>query len=270
MNTTKDNLKHSSDYLNKKFSTFDILIEKIKGKNEISQIDEISQIQTLLKEIEIKIDLMNFDKHDLKSELDKNEWEKEIKEYKSKFRKCNETFNSLPIKKEIENTDPENIDESIEHNNLTIEEEYKRGTKILDADDKILGELIDIISKDGETIIVVKQNLDTQTGKLENIDPMFKEMEFSLERAGKKVKKMMIELSKDKIIICLIAIISIIILSIIIVSLCGGDKNNNNYNLPFDIFQSNKKNNNITTYEYSLCLVNKYYYTIIFLLLLFL
>ena len=114
-----------------------------------------------------------------------------------------------------------------------------------------------------------KKNLKIQDEQLNTVDPMFKEMEFSLKRAGKKVKNMMIKLSKDKIIICLIVIICIIILSIIIVSLSGGDKTNN-YNLPFDIFQSNNKNKNLTTYESSLCLFNKYYYTIIFLLLLIL
>ena len=259
-------LEDSSNFINKKFSKLDIELNNSKNK------DNISQIELILEEIENKLKSMKNDKNNL-NESDKNIWEGNIKELKSKYEEYKKQYEDITKNKKEENHDPENIEESIDHNKLTIEEEYKRGKKILDEDNRIIGELIDIVSKDGETCIIIRKNLEEQGLKIEGISPQLKEIDFSLNRAGKKVKSMMKELLKDNFIKCLIAVISIIILTIIIISLCKGNNKNNNNNLPLDIFSSNSKDNgnknNNTSYQCFLCLGNKFYY-ILFILLIFL
>lgn len=259
-------LKDSSDFINKNFSKLEILLNDTKNK------DTISQINLILEEIENKLKSMKNDKNNL-NESDKNLWAGNIKELKLKYEEYKKEYEDITKNKKEENTDPENIDESIDHNKLTIEEEYKRGKKILDEDNRIIGELIDIVSKDGETCIIISKNLEEQGKKIEDISPQLKEIDYSLNRAGKKVKSMMKELLKDNFIKCLIGIVSIIILTIIIVSLVKGkNSNDNSTNLPFDIFSSNSKNNNKsnnTSDERFLSLINNFYY-IFFILLIFL
>ena len=232
--------------------------------------DDFSKIEKTLKNISLKLETMKTQISFLKDE-NKKFWEKKRKEFSSKYEDFNEQFNNLKNQK-IENTDPENIERSFDHNRATVEEEYKRGKKILNEDNRILGELIDIVSKDGETLMIVKQKLKEQQDKLEMLP--FDEMQYSLKRAGAKIKNMMKMALSDNIAKCLIAVISIIILTIIIVSFLEGKKDNN-YNLPFDIFSSNKNainidNNTTSSYSYSFCLVNKFYITIFIIVLLIL
>lgn len=248
-NISNDNLEKTSKEIEKIFTKFD---EKIKDKNDIS---DISQIASLLETINEKIKLMDCEKDTLK-EFNKNQWDEKIKKIKKKYKECETTYKELERKKD----EKENKEDP-----LTIEEAYKRGTNILDEDDKIIGQLIDIVSKDGVTCMIVKENLKLQIGELGKVKPMLKEMDFSLKRAGKKIKRMMIELSKDKIIICFIVLIAIIILAIIITSLFGGNKN---YNNPVDIFWSNNNKNSTTAYNFSLGLFNKDFYMILFIFLL--
>ena len=251
-----------------------LLLELEKNFNIINdKNNDFSQIENKLEEIDLKLKSMNiFIDYYLKEEINKNLWKTKIKELKSKYYDFQKKFENLPNNQIIENKEPENIDMPFDHNNATIEEEYKRGKKILKEDERILGELIDIVSKDGKTLIIVKQNLKEQKEKLDMLP--FDEMEYSLKRAGVKIKNLMKLALQDNITKCLIAVISIIIITIIIISLCK-DKKDNNYNLPFDIFSSNKnginRDNNITSSDaYSFCLVNKIYYTILIIVLLFL
>ena len=258
-------LKDYDKNINELLSNLDNKFNKIKDKSD----KDLSQIKNLLKNIETNLGVMEGQILLLKEEFNKTSWTKKRKDLLSKYKDLNGKFVNLKNQEKEENTDPENIDRPFDHNKATVIEEYKRGKKILAEDNRILGELIDIVSKDGETLVVVKQKLKEQRNQLEMLP--FEEMEFSLKRAGTKIKKMMKMALKDRIAKCLIAVISIIILTIIIVSLCK-DKKDNNYNLPLDIFSSNKNginnNNDTSSYEYSFCLVNKFYYTILIIILL--
>ena len=230
---TKINLEDSYNKINEYFNELE---KYLKNKNE-----HTSQISLLLEQIKNKIDIMDQDKNDL-NEYDKSIWKKKIKEIKSKYE--NYLKNEELIKnKDDDIIDPSNIEESIDHNKLTIEEEYKRGTKILDKDEKILGELIDIVQKDNQTLMVVRENLENQAGEIDKIDPNLKEMEFSLKRAGLKIRDIGIYLAQDKLKKFLFIFIVLMIIIIIIVSACGG-KEKKNFNLPFDIFSTNNKDNN--------------------------
>ena len=89
----------------------------------------------------------------------------------------------------------------------------------------------------------VNIELNNQKEKMATIDKDLKEIEFSVDRARKKITNMFKIYASDKCVICLIVVILIIIVTIILVSAFGGD-NKNNFNVPHDIFNTN---NNATT-----------------------
>ena len=256
---TINNLKDKSVEINKRFSKLE---EKFKKS------DDITSIKKILDEIEIRIDTMESDKNSLNDENKKDLWKKNISKIKSKYELYKKKYENMEaFEKEEKDNDPENIDD----NNLTIEGAMKRGNQILDKDDKILGELVDIITTDNKTLMVIKNDLTEQQKKLELIDPELKEINFSLKRAKKKVTEMSRQLSKDKFIICLIVLIVIIIITIIIASACGKNKDNNKSNLPLDIFSTNtnKNNNNLNNKSSSGYLSTSSYIINIFILLSF-
>ena len=107
------------------------------------------------------------------TENKKDLWKKNISKIKSKYELYKKKYENMEaFEKEEKDNDPENIDD----NNLTIEGAMKRGNQILDKDDKILGELVDIITTDNKTLMVIKNDLTEQQKKLELIDPELKEM----------------------------------------------------------------------------------------------
>lgn len=266
-NDTNKFLEGEAAKINKLLTELDSEFNDIGNKD-----DDFSQIEIKLKDIDIKLQSMMIQKDDLKEEININFWGNKREELKSKYKDFIKKYENLTKNKKKENKDPENIDISFDHTKATIEEEYKRGKKILKEDDKILGDLIDIVSKDGKTLMIVKQKLRDQKEQLDMLP--FDEMEYSLKRTGVKIRNMMKMALQDNIAKCLIFVISITILTIIIVSFCK-EKKDNNYNLPFDIFSSNKnginKDNNTTSSDaYSFCLANKFYYTILIIVILFL
>ncbi len=118
-----------------------------------------------------------------------------------------------------------------------------RGDAIVKEDDKIISGMVKTVHGDVQTMKEANANLNVQIEKLDNVDSDLKEMEYSVDRARKKITSMFKLYASDKCITCLIVVILIIIVTIIIVSACGGD-NKNNFNVPHDIFNTN---NNITT-----------------------
>jgi len=67
-------------------------------------------------------------------------------------------------------------------------------------------------------------------------------MDYSLDRANKTLKTMAKRYATDKLILFLIVVICLAIIAIIIVAAVGGDKDKK-FNVPHDIFSSNKKTN---------------------------
>ena len=197
-NVAISKLKDSDEKINKLIYHLDNKFNDIIGED-----DDFSQIETIKKNISLELENMNTFKNDLKEELNKKIWEKKIEELDSKNKVFKQKTKKLAKNKD-KNTDPENIDRSFDHSNATIEEEYKRGKKILSEDNRILGELIDIVTKDGETLMIVKQKLEIQNKQLEMLP--FDEMEYSLKRAEAKIKKMMKMALNDNITKCLIII----------------------------------------------------------------
>ena len=114
-----------------------------------------------------------------------------------------------------------------------------RGDKIVEANDKAIDNIQAHVNKDNEIMAGVNSNLQGQIEKFDKVDSDLKEMDFSVDRAKKKLTSMFKIYASDKCITCMIVAILIIIVVIIIVSACGGD-NKNNFNVPHDIFGTNK------------------------------
>ena len=218
--------------------------ENKKGKNLIKK-----EVQKELENIKKKGQNMLNEINDLRDEENKEKWEKifsnlkkRIKEYKEKINNI-DTLQISNEEKKDEYLDP---DAKVSVNELNVEQAMKRGDNILEDDGKRITNMNKIVNKDVDTMKGVNIALNDQKIKLEGVDNDLKEIDFSIDRARKKITDMFKIYASDKCVICLIVVILIIIVTIILVSAFGGD-NKNNFNVPHDIFDTNKKNTNSTT-----------------------
>ena len=218
--------------------------EDKKGKNLIKK-----EVQKELENIKKKGQNMLNEINDLRDEENKEKWEKifsnlkkRIKEYKEKINNI-DTLQISNEEKKDEYLDP---DAKVSVNELNVEQAMKRGDNILEDDGKRITNMNKIVNKDVDTMKGVNIALNDQKIKLEGVDNDLKEIDFSIDRARKKITDMFKIYASDKCVICLIVVILIIIVTIILVSAFGGD-NKNNFNVPHDIFDTNKKNTNSTT-----------------------
>ena len=218
--------------------------EDKKGKNLIKK-----EVQKKLENIKKKGQNMLNEINDLRDEENKEKWEKifnylkkRIKEYKEKIN----NIDKLKINNEEKKDEYLDPDAKVSVNELNVEQAMKRGDNILEDDGKRITNMNKIVNKDVDTMKGVNIALNDQKIKLEGVDNDLKEIDFSIDRARKKITDMFKIYASDKCVICLIVVILIIIVTIILVSAFGGD-NKNNFNVPHDIFYTNKKNTNSTT-----------------------
>ena len=218
--------------------------ENKKGKNLIKK-----EVQKELENIKKKGQNMLNEINDLRDEENKEKWEKifsnlkkRIKEYKEKIN----NIDTLQISNEDKKDEYLDPDAKVSVNELNVEQAMKRGDNILEDDGKRITNMNKIVNKDVDTMKGVNIALNDQKIKLEGVDNDLKEIDFSIDRARKKITDMFKIYASDKCVICLIVVILIIIVTIIFVSAFGGD-NKNNFNVPHDIFDTNKKNTNSTT-----------------------
>jgi len=187
----------------------------------------------------------------LEDQQKKDLWEKERSDLESKLDIYSKKIDNLEnLENIIDNDEKEDyldIDTKIDHGKLTSEQAMKRGDKLVNTDRNILENAARTVNVDGNTIIEVNKELERQIKELDNVDKDLVEIDFSLNRARKKITDMFKMYSKDKCIIWLIVAILIIIVTIIITSACGGDSKNN-FNVPHDIFFSNNKTTNSSNY----------------------
>ena len=182
--------------------------------------------------------------------LSAEEWRKIYDNYDSKRKEYKEKVRNLESgqannegqEQEEEYKDP---DAKVNLDKLNAEQAMERGDEILNADDNAFSNMNGIVREDVNIAKGVNIELIRQNDQFDVADNTLKEMEFSIERARKKITNMFKLYASDKCITCLIVVILIIIITIIIVSACGGD-NKNNFNVPHDIFGSNNDGKNST------------------------
>lgn len=185
--------------------------------------------------------------YNLEDQEKKDLWNEKRSQLNSKFETYSKMENLKNIKFKPEKADYRDVNANVNLGELTSEQAMERGDLIIEVDGIIIGRIKRIVQKDSDTMIKIKEELERHTVVLVDVDKDLKEINYSLERAKNKITDMFKIYSKDKCIICLIVAILIIIITIIIISACGGD-NQNNFNVPHDIFLSNNITTNSTHY----------------------
>ena len=149
----------------------------------------------------------------------------------------------------IKTNDYMDPDAKVDSKELNDEQAKKRGDAILDADDNAIDNMGKIANKDVDIMKDVNGELERQNEQFDVADAELKEIDFSINRARKKITSLFKLYASDKCITCLIVVIMVIIATIIIVSACGGD-NKNNFNVPHDIFGTNNKTSSTSDSHY--------------------
>lgn len=241
------------DFQNSIEKSFEEIDKKLKSYNKGNKKEKNITKKNILKELElikknnnqIKLDLENISKESIKEEWLEiyNTYKSKIKEYQTKVNnlESGEANNGQDVEDDYK--DP---DAKVKLEKLNAEQAMERGDEILNAGDKALNNINQVVHKDVDIMKDANKELNRQKDQLDNADTELKEMEFSIDRARKKITNMIKIYASDKCITCLIVVILLIIIIIIIVSACGGD-NKRNFNVPHDIFDSNEDGKNISS-----------------------
>ena len=227
--------------------SFNKIDKKLSSASSADTSEKKSIINSIKQEIanvKASISLMKAELQNLHSEENMTTWEETISQIKSRVKSYSEKLTNLENeqKENLENVDPTDIDVQVDLNKMNVQQVMQRGENILDADDKAIENMGRVINQDVDVMKNVNVELNKQNEQLDNIDDDLKDIDYSLERAGKQIKNMFKLYSSDKCITCMIVVILLIIITIILVSALGGDSNKN-FNVPHDIFNSNPKGN---------------------------
>ena len=199
-------------------------IERLFTEAENSDLSQknlsMNSITSELKSVKNNIGLIRFEIANLKEESNVNKWNEIVSQINSrndnfKLRldqlKNNQNSNSID--------DPLNIDAKIDVSKLTSQQAMDRGDKILQADRNAIDRMKKVVYQDLDTMKEVNRELLSQNEKLENAENDLKEIDYSVNRAGKQIKTMAKMLATDKLIMCMIVCILLVIIAIVIVSL---------------------------------------------------
>ena len=251
-NITISTLKDIQESIDKNFGEID---KKIKSYNKAEKREKNS----IKKSIKKNLDYIKNNKSQMKTELNylKNEenkikWEKIFNEIDSKIKEYElkiDNLDSIQVENEEEKNDYLDPDAKVDLNELNVEQAMKRGDVIQDANDDAIDNIGKIVNKDIDVMKDVNKELERQKDQFDVADAELKEIDFSINRARKKITSLFKLYASDKCITCLIVVIMLIIVTIIIVSACGGD-NKNNFNVPHDIFGTNNKTSSTSDSHY--------------------
>ena len=207
----------------------------------LDQSQQNISLNTLNKEYEnvkINIGLMNSELSSLKEENNSIKWKKIICDlqliqdsYKVKIDKMKNKKNNNNII-----NDPLSIDIKVDMTQMSSQQVINRGDNILQSDRGAIGRMKKIVNKDLDTMREINRELLGQNENLENSGKEIKEIDYSLNRAGKQIKTMAKIFATDKLIICMIFFILFVIIAIIILSFFFNG--NENTNSKYDSFNN--------------------------------
>lgn len=166
--------------------------------------------------------------------------------FKTEKNKLKQEFSALQNQHKSDNNTVSNDDIEIKmrEGRAQKQELINHGRDILKQDEQALNRIMGRIGETKQIGNNALSELESQNQKLKQVNSDLKEIDYSLNRAGKQLATMFKMYATDKIILCMIVLILLIIIAIIIVAAVGGDKDNK-FNVPHDIF-SNKPNNTTT------------------------
>ena len=246
-------LKDNKNSLENSFKKIEKELESANKSNQ-NKKEILKDLKLELESIENTYESMKTELKFLKSEENKENWEKiisQLKKEKENYKNKIDDFDTsnFGLIPDTQNDDHLNLDIKIDPKNLNIQQIMERGDKYQDEMDKAINRMLQLVYKGKDTMIKTNEELNGQQQKLDNINDDLKKINISLDKAKKQITNMFNILRSDKKITCLIITILIIIITIIIVSACGGD-NTKNFNVPHDIFFSNNNNTNTNQGEF--------------------
>ena len=124
--------------------------------------------------------------------------------------------------------DPLNINQKIDLSKMSSKQVMTRGDKFLEEDRNAISRMKKVAYNDLDTMKEVNKELLIQHEKLENAEVELKEIDNSLNRAGKQIKTMAKMYVTDKLIMCIIICVLLVVIGIIIMVVffdSGDDQN---------------------------------------------
>ncbi len=199
------------------FKKVERLFDEAEGASQINLT--IHNINNELKMVKHNISLIKFEIANLKDESNADKWNEITAEINTKNDSYIQRLEQLKNGQNNPSDDPLNIDAKVDLSKMTSQQVMDRGDKILQADKNAINRMKKIVYQDLDTMKDVNKELLLQQEKLENADNDLKEIDNSLNRAGKQMKTMAKMMATDKLIMCLICCILLVVIAIVIASL---------------------------------------------------
>ena len=205
-----------------------------------SEQDKISnQLYTDFKYAGNELEGMKVEVASLTNDANQKAFKDQITLLKQDVRKLQDEFTAKQNQKKNLNgllLDDINIKVKANHE-LNVQEAIDKGDNILREDREGINRMKKVVNTDLGIAKQIEADLEAQNQKLYKTEKDLKEIDYSLNRAGKQLSTMFKMYATDKLIMCMIVIIVLVIIAIIIVGAVGGDKAGN-FNVPHDIFTS--------------------------------
>lgn len=226
-------------------------------RNNISKFDsaDSSERRNLTDRVKSDFKLVNMHFEAMKDEVDTIKDENTYKLYKdqitlikSDIKKLEEEFTNKQNKAyQASNLllDEVNI-EMKQKGPMTIQQAFDRGDKAVDGADKMINNIEKKVKDANDIANEIQIEQAKQIEKLTGTKKDLKEINASLKRSDANLKTMFKMYATDKLIMFMIIVIVLMIITIIIIGAVGGDKEGK-FNVPHDIFVSNKGTTPTTT-----------------------
>ena len=205
------------------FKKIERLFTEVEGADLSQQNLASNNINNELNNIKNNMGLIKFEIANLKEESNTNKWNEIVAQLNSKYDSYKERLKQLKNNQtNYANDDPLNIEAKIDLSKLTSQQAMARGDKILQADRDAIARMKKTVYSDYDTMKEINKELLSQHEKLENAENDLKEIDYSVNRAGKQIKTMAKMYATDKFILCMIACILLVVIVIVIVALVMG------------------------------------------------
>ena len=212
------------------FKKIERLFSEAEGADLSQQNLAMNNIKMELNTAKTNIGLIKFETANLKEESNTSKWNEIMAEMNSKIKSYKIRLDQLKnggINNNQEN-DYLNVDAKVDLSKMTSQQVMNRGDEILKQDKNALNRMKKVVYQDLDTMKEVNKELLNQQEKLENAENDLKEIDYSINRAGKQLKTMAKMYATDKLIMCMICCILLVVIAIIIVSVFFSDDEDEN------------------------------------------
>ena len=195
----------------------------------------LNSLNTDLNSCKTNIGLMKMEVSNLKEEGNINKWQQIISQLQVNHDNYSKQILQMKNKRNKVVDDPLSIDARADLSKMTSQQVMDRGDNLLRADREAIDRMKKVVNQDLDTMKEVNKELLNQGEKIDNAEKELKEIDYSLNRAGKQIKTMAKMYATDKLIMCMILCILLVIIAIIIVSFFfDGDDDSNSQHDSFN------------------------------------